>query len=147
MREDLIICKSLFKGREDVFAIRWERDGNSGYMPAYNFNWNKFAEHKAKGGTLKDFPDKQYAPLTDERIINHLNGKEVIGIYPLLHDNTSWFIAADFDQSTSKNKSWIDDCRLFIAECEKHQLPVHLERSRSGTGGHIWMFFEHPYRA
>ncbi len=113
MDRELIIFKSLFKGREDVFAIRWERDGKSGYMPAYNLDWNKFAEHKAKGGILRNFPDKQYTFLTDERIINHLNGKEIIGIYPLLQNNTSWFIAADFDQSVSKNKSWIDDCCLF----------------------------------
>jgi len=65
----------------------------------------------------------------------------------LLPNNTSWFIAADFDQSSSKNKNWIDDCRFFIAQCEKFQLPVYLERSRSGTGGHVWMFFEKPYPA
>jgi len=62
MRDELTIFKSLFKGREDVFAIRWERDGKSGYMPAYNLDWNKFAEYKAKGGTFKDFPEKQYTP-------------------------------------------------------------------------------------
>lgn len=146
MNEELLIFKSLFKGREDVFAIRWERDGKSGYMPAYDFDWNKFTQHKAKGGTLKNFPDKKYAPLTDSRIVNHLNGKEVTGIYPLLKDNSSWFIAADFDQSFSK-KNWIEDCRTFIAECEKNNLPVYLERSRSGNGGHVWMFFEKPYPA
>src|SRR3954453_7272847 len=99
MDSELIIFKSLLKGREDVFAIRWEREGKSGYMPVYNLDWGKFTEHKAKGGTLKNFPNKQYAELTDERIINHLSGKEVIGMYPLLPNNSSWFIVADFDQS------------------------------------------------
>ena len=147
MVQNLKIFKSLFKGREDAFAIRWERDGKSGYIPAYILDWDQFKMHKAKGGTLKDFKNKEYALLTDQRILNHLSGKEIVGVYPLLQDNTSWFIAADFDQSTAKTKSWIDECRTFMLECEKHNLPVCLERSRSGTGGHVWMFFEDPYPA
>jgi hypothetical protein len=90
---------SLFRGRQDVFAIRWERDGRSGYMPAYDLNWDEFAIHKANGGTLKAFANKSYSPLTEQRLLNHLSGKEVIGLYPLLPDNSSWFIAADFDAS------------------------------------------------
>lgn len=147
MAQNLKILKSLFKGREDVFAIRWERDGKSGYIPAYILDWDQFKIHKTKGGTLKDFKNKEYAPLTDQRMLNHLSGKEIVGVYPLLQDNTSWFIAADFDQSTAKTKSWIDECRTFMLECEKYNLPVYLERSRSGTGGHVWMFFEEPYPA
>ncbi len=147
MQQNLDLFKSLFKGREDVFAIGWERDGKSGYMPAYNLDWDQFKMHKAKGGTLKDFKNKHYAPLTDQRMLNHLSGKEIVGVYPLLQDNTSWFIAADFDQSTAKTKCWIDECRTFMLECEKHNLPVYLERSRSGTGGHVWMFFGEPYPA
>jgi superfamily II DNA or RNA helicase len=147
MDKNLQIFKSLFKGREDVFAIRWERDDNSGYTPAYNLNWNEFKIFKAKGGSLKDFKDKEYAPLTNERISNHLSGREVIGVYPLLKDNTSWFIAADFDQSTSKTKRWIEECKAFMMECEKYGLPVYMERSRSGAGGHVWLFFEEPYPA
>src|SRR6266498_657932 len=145
MKQNLVLFKSLFKSRDDAFAIRWDRDGKSGYMPAYILDWDQFKKHKAKGGTLKDFKNKEYAPLTDQRMINHLSGKEIVGVYPLLHDNTSWFIAADFDQSTARTKSWIDECRTFIIECEKHNLPVYLERSRSGTGGYVWMFFEEPY--
>jgi hypothetical protein len=116
-------------------------------MPAYILDWNEYKIHKSKGGTLKNFTNKQYAPLTNQRILNHLEGREILGIYPLLHDNTSWFIAADFDQSVAKSMSWIDECRAFIQECEKHDLTVYLERSRSGTGGHVWMFFEEPYPA
>ena len=147
MEQPLEIFKSLFKGREDVFAIRWQRDSKSGYMPAYILNWDDFKMYQAKGGTLKDFKNKKYAQLTNQRVINHLSGKEVIGMYPLLQNNTSWFIAADFDQSTAKTKPWVDECRAFILECEKHRLPVYLERSRSGEGGHVWMFFEDPYPA
>jgi hypothetical protein len=145
--EKIQVFLSLFKGREDVFAIRWEKDGKSGYMPAYDFDWNEFAKHRAKGGTLKDFPDKRFSKLTDKRIINHLEGKEVIGLYPLLPDNSSWFIAADFDERLSSKKSWIDECRLFIEICNLHKLPCYLERSRSGKGGHVWIFFDSAYPA
>ncbi|MEJ7736988.1 MAG: DEAD/DEAH box helicase family protein [Chitinophagaceae bacterium] len=147
MEQNLEIFKSLFKGREDVFAIRWERDSKSGYMPAYILDWDQYKLHKAKGGILKDFKDKEYAPLTDQRMLNHLEAREIVGIYPLLQDNTSWFIAADFDQSTAKANRWADECRAFMLECEKHNLPVYLERSRSGLGGHVWMFFEESYPA
>ncbi|MES2329308.1 MAG: DEAD/DEAH box helicase family protein [Bacteroidota bacterium] len=147
MKQRVEIFRSLFKGREDVFAIRWERDYKSGYMPAYDLNWDEFRIHKAKGGSLKNFENKQYALLTDTKLINHFSGKEIIGIYPLLKNNTSWFIVADFDQSGAKNKRWEDDCRIFISQCEKYNLPVYLERSRSGNGGHVWMFFEDPYPA
>lgn len=138
---------SLFKGREDVFAIHWEKDGRSGYMPAYDLNWDEFLKHKAKGGTLKDLPNKQFSKLTDQRIINHLTGKEVIGLYPLLADNSSWFIVADFDENLTSKKSWIEDCRVFIETCSHYQLPTYLERSRSGKGGHVWIFFGSTYPA
>ena len=145
--ENIQIFLSLFKGREDVFAIRWEKDGKSGYMPAYNLNWNEFSKHKAMGGTLKDFHDKQFSKLTDERIMNHLAGKEVIGIYPLLPDHSSWFIVADFDESLASKKRWIEECRFFIETCNCHNLPCYLERSRSGKGGHVWIFFNSAYPA
>lgn len=145
METKLQIFKSVFRGRDDAFAIRWEKDSKAGYTPAYDLDWNAFKIHKEKGGTLKDFPNKKHAPLTDSRLINHLSGKEVIGLYPLLQDNTSWFIAADFDEAASK--SWLTECREFIAECEKNNLPVYLERSRSGAGGHVWLFFQDTYPA
>lgn len=145
--EKIKVFLSLFKGREDVFAIRWEKDGKSGYMPAYDLNWNEFSKHKTRGGTLKDFPDKRFSKLTNQRIINHLEGKEVVGLYPLLPDNSSWFIVADFDESLSSEKNWIDECRLFIETCNRHKLSCYLERSRSGKGGHVWFFFNSAYPA
>ncbi|SEP10300.1 Superfamily II DNA or RNA helicase [Niastella yeongjuensis] len=130
-----------------MFAIRWERDGRSGYTPVYDLNWDEYATYKAKGGTLKDFPNKSYSLLTEQRLLNHLSGKEVIGLYPLLADNSSFFIAADFDETESGKISWQDEVKLFIDACEKYKLPVYLERSRSGRGGHVWMFFENSYPA
>jgi hypothetical protein len=90
--------KSLFKGRTDIFAKRWEKDGRSGYMPAYKVDWTDYNKHKAQGGTFKDYKNKEYLPFTDQVIEAHLLGKETHGIYPLLEDNTSFFIAVDFDK-------------------------------------------------
>jgi superfamily II DNA or RNA helicase len=145
--EQVRIFLPLFRGREDVFAIRWEKDGKSGYMPVYDLNWDEFSKHKARGGTLKDFPDKEFSKLTEQRIINHLCGKEIIGIYPLLPDNSSGFIVADFDENLPSKKSWIEECRTFIAACNNYQIPAYLERSRSGKGGHVWIFFDSNYPA
>ena len=147
MLADLALFKSIFKGRDDVFAVRWESGGKAGYMPSYYLDSVEFGMHKERGGSLKDFQNKTYQILTDDKLIQHLSGKEIIGIYPLLKDNTSWFIVADFDQGNSNKISWAEECRTFIAECTKHGLPVYLERSRSGKGGHVWMFFEEPYPA
>ena len=142
LNSQLTIFKSLFKGREDVFAIRWEKGDKSGYMPAYYFDPYKFRAHKIKGGTFQDYPDKTYLAFTDEQIIKHLNGEQLIGVYPLLKDNTSWFLAADFDK-----ENWIAQCRAFIKVCNEKNIPAYLERSRSGKGGHVWIFFEQPFPA
>ena len=134
--------RSLFKGREDVFATRWEKDKKSGYMPAYSFDPYRFRAHKMKGGTFQNYPDKSYLQLTDDQIAKHLNGEQLVGLYPLLSDNTSWFIAADFDEG-----DWITSGRKFIQACNDVSLPAYFERSRSGNGGHIWIFFDKPYSA
>lgn len=146
-QDQISLYKNLFKGREDVFAVRWQKNEKSGYMPAYDLDWNEFARHRANGGTLKDFANKVYSRLTEQRFINHLTGKEIIGVYPLLEDNTSWFIVADFDQNLSGNKVWSDECKFFINACARYGLPAYLERSRSGQGGHVWIFFERNYPA
>jgi superfamily II DNA or RNA helicase len=143
MKDDrLDVYKSLFKGREDVFALRWEKSGKSSYMPAYSFAPHRYRQHQIKGGTFQTFTDKTFLSLTDEQIIKHLKGEQVVGLYPLLKDNTSWFIAADFDEA-----NWIEECRSFIKICEEYDIPAYLERSRSGKGGHVWIFFEEPYEA
>ena len=142
MDDKLKIFKSLFKGREDVFAIRWEKGNNSGYMPALVYDPYFYRLRKSKKGSEYNFQEKNYQPFDDEQIFKHLNGIQQAGIYPLLQDNTSWFIAADFDK-----ENWIDECRIFMKSCEALHLPAYLERSRSGNGGHIWIFFEQQYPA
>jgi len=140
--EKLNLFKNLFKGREDVFAIRWEKGNKNGYMPAYHYDPYMYRLHKMKGGTFKDYKDKTYLPLTDQQLLKHFNGEQLIGIYPLLQDNTSWFIAADFDK-----ENWADECRIFVNACKEKDIPACLERSRSGKGGHVWIFFDKPYPA
>jgi hypothetical protein len=137
--KNLFIFRSLFKGREDVFALRWEKGPNSGYMPAYYYDPFRYRAHKMTGGTFQTYTDKTYLPLTNEQIKKHLNGDQLIGLYPLLKDNTSWFIAADFDE-----QNWIAESRKFIEYCNRKNLPACLERSRSGKGGHVWIFFAQP---
>ncbi|HET7360318.1 MAG TPA: DEAD/DEAH box helicase family protein, partial [Salinimicrobium sp.] len=111
-------------------------------MPAYSYDPYMYRLHKMKGGSFKNYKDKIPQPLTDNQIEKHLNGNQLIGIYPLLKDNTSWFIAADFDK-----QNWIEECRKLIEICAEKKIPAYLERSRSGNGGHVWIFFNQPYPA
>lgn len=83
-----------------------------------------------------------YLPLTDDQIQRHLEGRQLIGLYPLLQDNSSWLIAADFGKN-----SWLEDCRSFLRICADYQISAYLERSRSGKGGHVWIFFDRAYPA
>lgn len=142
MNEKLTIFKSLFKGREDIYATRWEKGNKNGYSPAYNFDPYHYKAHRMKGGTFQNYENKQYQILTDGQIIKHLEGEQLIGLYPLLKDNTSWFIAADFDED-----NWAGECKTFIEICSSKNIPAYLERSRSGKGGHVWVFFEENYSA
>lgn len=133
---------SLFKGREDVFAKYWQKGNISGYMPAYQFDPYLYRIYKTKGGSFKNYEDKTYLPFTNQQLIRHFDGEQLIGIYPLLKDNTSWFIAADFDK-----ENWAEDCMAFLKVCKEKNIPAYLEQSRSGNGGHVWIFFDEPYPA
>ena len=140
--EQLNLYISLFRGRNDVYARRWEKYGKSGYTPAYRFDWNEYLNHKARGGSFKDFTNKEVIPLTRDIIKKHLIGAYFIGIYPLLEDNSSYFIAADFD-----GKDWEKDSKKFMDECKSLKIPVYIEKSLSGMGAHIWIFFKDKYPA
>lgn len=139
---DIKLILNLFKGREDVFATRWEKGGKSGYMPTYSYDPYHYRLHKANGGTFQSYQHKTYLPLSEMEIAKHLNGDQQIGIYPLLQDNTSWFIVADFDKS-----DWQEQATKYLEACTNKQIPAYLERSRSGNGAHVWIFFEKPYPA
>ncbi|TRX51575.1 DEAD/DEAH box helicase [Fulvivirga sp. M361] len=140
--EQLELYKSLFKVREDVFAIRWEKGNKKGYFPAYHFDPYMYKLHKMKGGTFGNYTDKTLLQLDDSQLIKHFLGEQHIGGYPLLEDNSSWFIAADFDGS-----KWKEESLKFLEECNKNNIHTYLERSQSGNGSHVWIFFDQSYPA
>ena len=136
----LALFRSLFRGRKDVYAVRWENTtGRSGYSPAYTDKWGRVRLGKPR----TEYAESQsYLPVTDQVIHDHLTGKHTVGIYPLIIDETCWFLAADFDKAT-----WQEDAAAFLETCNGLGVPAALERSRSGNGGHVWIFFERPAAA
>ena len=142
LNEQIKLFRSLFQGREDVFAVRWEKSGKSGYMPSYQYDPYHYRAYKMNGGTFSSYSYKNYLPLTDNELQKHLNGVQQIGVYPLLQDNTSWFLVADFDK-----QNWKEEAVKFLNACKEKNIPAYLERSRSGNGGHVWIFFDKPYPA
>jgi superfamily II DNA or RNA helicase len=140
--EQINLYLSLFRGRTDVYARRWEKGEKSGYSPAYDFNWTEFLAHKNRGGAMASFENKTAIPLTPDVIKKHVAGRDVVGIYPLLENNASYFIAADFDGGNA----FVEGQKL-IQICKELNLPAYLEKSRSGNGAHVWLFFEEAYPA
>jgi superfamily II DNA or RNA helicase len=137
-RKRIALFRSLFRGREDVYAHRWESpDGRSGYSPAAQKDWKAINKSRPEDRKKVDRRTRKFFPVTDAVIENHLLGKETIGIYPLLADETCWFLAVDFDK-----KTWQEDSAAFLETCHDMNVPAALERSRSGRGGHVWIFFE-----
>ncbi len=138
------LFRSLFRGREDVFARRWEnvRKGIAGYAPACNNEWQQDLCAKTQGRearrrvTCAECRNRDFTPLSDAEIAKHLRGEHVVGVYPLLPDETCWFLAADFDK-----KTWQGDVVAFTDTCAAYDVPVAIERSRSGEGAHAWFFF------
>jgi len=134
-RAKLALFRGLFRGREDVYAYRWEgRDGRSGYAPALRPGASRQKGQRPNPEVL--------LPLDDEVIQSHLLGHRVVGAYPLLEDETCWFLVIDFDKST-----WQSDVAEVMHSCEELGVPAAIERSRSGRGGHLWIFFESPVPA
>lgn len=135
--------RSLFRGREDVYAEAWRtKDGTWAYRPACKKNWLAVLASRPEEHKKVDRQTRILYPLTDDVIRQHLTGRKTIGIYPLLVDETCWLLAADFDK-----KTWQEDSLAFLATCQRAGVPAYLERSRSGNGGHVWIFFELPVPA
>ena len=137
------LFRSLFRGREDVYALRWESaDGKSGYSPASIRDWKAVMGVPQAERKKLDQATRQLLPLTDEAVCQHLSGKNTLGIYPLLPDETCWLLAVDFDR-----ESWKIDAVSFVESCREMNVPAALERSRSGEGVHVWIFFRAPVSA
>lgn len=139
----IAMFRSLFRGREDVYARRFEsrKTGKSGYQPACAHEWVRGVcdKPRVKCGVC---PQRRFLPVTDQVIHQHLSGRDeaghdlVMGLYPMLADESCFLIVADFDKN-----SWQDDAAAFRETCRSLGLPVSLERSRSGNGGRLWLFF------
>ncbi len=138
------LFRSLFRGRADVYPLRFEsrKTGNAGYAPACANEWVRGVCEKPRI-KCADCPNRRFLPVTDEVIRRHLSGRDelgrdfVIGVYPMLLDETCFFLAADFDRD-----EWQKDVGAFLETCRRLEVPAALERSRSGNGGHVWILFE-----
>ena len=141
--EKIALFRSLFRGREDVFAKRWEnaRTRKAGYAPVCGNEWKPgiCAKPRVRCGAC---PHQAFLPVTDDAIEAHLRGCHTIGVYPMLPDDTCRFLAVDFDK-----EAWQRDAGAFLAACRSKGVPAALERSRSGNGGHVWLFFDKPMPA
>ncbi len=134
VQDKIALFRSLFRGREDVFAVRWtsDRTGKSGYSPAT----------EEPPWSLRKGQPRKYLPLTDQVIHDHLAGSKTIGIFPLLKDDSCWFLACDFDK-----EGWQLDAVAYLEVCRRFGIPACLERSRSGNGAHAWICFSVPVPA
>ena len=135
--EKIALFRRLFRGRSDVYSVRWvSKDGTrSGYTPACGNEW-KIGLCDKKRVKCSECGNRLLLPLADRVIYDHLAGEHVVGVYPLLTDDTCHFLAVDFDEA-----DWCEDVQAFALSCRELGLPVAIEISRSGAGAHAWIFF------
>ena len=150
--ERVALFMSLFKGRKDVFARRWfsKSTGKAGYQPVCVNEWRRGVCDK-KMFKCAECPNRDFAPLTSQDLYRHLEGKDenccdVVGLYAIMPDNNCSFLCTDFDDKSCKH-GYKDDVLAFVGVCRDWQIPYAIERSRSGNGAHVWIFFEEPLPA
>ena len=150
--ERIRLFQSLFKGREDVFARRWfsKTTGKSGYQPVCINEWKQGICDKKKYRCVI-CPNRNFAPLTTQDMYRHLEGKDeyccdVVGLYAIMQDNNCAFLCADFDDKNCKY-GYKEDVLAYVGVCREWLIPYAIERSRSGIGAHVWIFFEAPLPA
>jgi hypothetical protein len=136
-QEKVALFRRLFRGRQDVYAVRWENKttGRSGYTPACGNEWRDGVCEKPRI-KCADCSHRQLLPFTDAVVYDHLTGRLTVGVYPLLDDDTCHFLAVDFDEA-----AWREDAQAFAHSCDELAVPIALEISRSGQGAHAWIFF------
>ncbi len=141
--EKVALFMALFRGRADVYPKRWinTKKSTQGYSPACSNEWARGLCDKPKV-KCGECPNQAFIPVTEKTIHDHLQGRHVIGAYPMLPDETCWFLAVDFDKG-----QWQADVRAFTNTCKAKGVPYAVERSRSGNGAHVWFFFATPVSA
>lgn len=137
----LDIFISLFKGRDDCYPVRWENKDKSGYSVACKNEWKNGICNKTLGRKCTSCINRDNIPLTKEVYEKHLLGKIIIGVYPLLDDDCCYFLAFDFDNKNSDGDI-TKEVSNFVDTCSKYNIPINIERSRSGKGFHLWLFFK-----
>jgi len=141
-QEKIQLFMSLFKSRDDVYAKRWQnKAGKSGYMPVCLNEWKTNACGKPRI-KCADCSHKSYGVLDEKIIEQHLRGNIVVGIYPMYPNETCYFLAIDFD-----DEGWEQDITVLRSSCKDFDIPIAIERSRSGNGGHAWFFFKQQISA
>ncbi len=135
--EKVALFRRLFRGRTDVYPVRWEgkTSGKSGYAPACANEWRAGVCEKPRI-KCADCSNRVLIPLSEAVIYKHLAGDHTIGVYPLLEDDSCYLLAVDFDEA-----EWRDDAQAFMQSCDELGVPAALEISRSGKGAHAWIFF------
>jgi superfamily II DNA or RNA helicase len=134
--QKIAIFRNLFRGRTDIFANRWQNNqGRSGYSVACNNEWIQGICHKPRV-KCQDCNHREFTGVNDQTIYRHLTGQQVVGLYPLMQDNTCYFIAADFDKG-----QWKEEVQAMSQACANFDIPHIIEISRSGNGAHLWIFF------
>ena len=147
LEEKVALFRGLFQGREDVFARRWfsSSSGKSGYQPVCAWEWNRKYCDKKKY-KCAECPNREFQPLGYNDIYRHLegkdpNGRDVVGVYAILQDNSCSFLCCDFDDKSCEH-GYQSDVLAFAGVCKEWRIPCYIERSRSGNGAHVWVFFD-----
>ena len=146
---------SMFKGRKDVYSLRSgkpnAKTGKHGYYTQCENFWKDGLCGKKDGKNTKcqSCPNQKYKPLTGDVIYAHLTGvkkdcSDVVGLYPVWPDGTCNYLVFDFDNhdESSDSVKWQKEANALRAICTDNDVPCLVERSRSGKGAHVWIFFE-----
>ncbi len=135
--DKIALFKSYFRGRDDVYAKLWinNKTGKKGYSPACKHEWDQ-ALCRKPNIKCSECPNQGFLQPDETAIRQHLTGAQVMGIYPMLKNESCYFLAMDFDK-----EHWLDDVRAIMQTCHEEGVTAAVERSRSGNGGHVWIFF------